>query len=631
MNELDGSTRGRSHRRTLTGVIPRRRWQRALLSGFVVLTVVAIVGGWYAWATLDAYREARASIDDVEALVTAEGSGQRIHPDHLPALNDRLREVQHRLDRLDDRIHSPVLTATARRLPFLGSTVRESEELVDLGIAATDLAVDSSQLANEIYEAYTLTGFSGDVDPNAPTWLSVVQANRDQIDVLLARFDQILVDRDQIDEEELPQRGRNMLARLDPLLNRARMAKDRYAGLLDYYPVVEQALGMDRDGRYLVLLQNSQELRQSGGFPGTYAMVTVRDGRLAEYEFFKIGDLSGEYSKQRSTPTPAPAPIREYLKQEEWLPGDVGWAADFRDVAELLLQMYEITGQPPVQGVVAVGDRSVEAILATIGPVEVTFEGETLTVTSQNVIDTIESYRAGSGERHKEAVKAFGTAMMDRIKASGFDIQSQLIRTISDYADRREIQLYAVDPTLQSEVAELGWDGALEPELGTPTLGMTISNIIGNKASRKIFTTSTIEMEDARQGMTRVTWTITLDHTGDPDGDLRYNGFHRTWLALYLPDGATLTQSSIDPAPASINDDPRAVGYHIELYTGEQKTLRVRFEMPMLQSLILRRQPGANDVAFNMSSSIGDCSLDESFSLWTDYRFDLATCMVGPD
>ena len=607
-----------------------RRWKLIALSALGCVVLLAIASGWYAWTVIGQYRDTRASIDQVRTLLPTEGSGKRLSPSQLPLLHARLLDTQQQLRRLDDRVHVPIVTSAARRLPYLGEKVQASEALIDFGVGVTELAVDSSQLATNVYQAYQSTGLTGEVDPNAPTWLTVVQANRQQIDALLARFDAIRDMRTTIDEQALPQRGRSMLAQIDPMLDRVQRARDQYAGLLDYYPVVEQALGADRDGRYLVLFLNSQELRQSGGFPGTYGIITVREGRLASYEFFSISDLDAAYVEARDEPIPAPAPIRQYLKQQEWLPRDSGWSAEFSDAANLLLTMYAITGEPPIAGVMAVSDRAVEAVLATVGPVTVTFEGAEIEVNDENVINTIEGYRAGGGERHKEAVKAIGTALMDRIKGAGFDVQGEIIRTVRDYADRREIQFYAVSPDLQREVVELGWDGALNPEVGTPTLGMTISNIVGNKASQNVYLSSTLEFDDAARSVTQVTWTIMLEHTGDPDGNLMYNGFHRTWLALYLPSNATEIRSSIEPAPPWLNDDPRANGYHIELLPGESETVQITFTMPTPQNLILRRQAGANDANVEITGRVGNCDIDASFTLWKDFRLSTSTCDVRP-
>ena len=45
------------------------------------------------------------------------------------------------------------------------------------------------------------------------------------------------------------------------------------------------ALGLDSERNYLVLSQNNDELRPSGGYLGTYGWLTIRNGRVTNYNY----------------------------------------------------------------------------------------------------------------------------------------------------------------------------------------------------------------------------------------------------------------------------------------------------------------------------------------------------------
>ena len=45
------------------------------------------------------------------------------------------------------------------------------------------------------------------------------------------------------------------------------------------------ALGLDNPQTYLVLSQNSDELRPSGGFLSTYGWLTISNGRVDNYDY----------------------------------------------------------------------------------------------------------------------------------------------------------------------------------------------------------------------------------------------------------------------------------------------------------------------------------------------------------
>jgi hypothetical protein len=128
-----------------------------------------------------------------------------------------------------------------------------------------------------------------------------------------------------------------------------------------------------------------------------------------------------------------------------------------------------------------------------------------------------------------------------------------------------------------------------------------------------------------------VSWTITLHHGGDPNGDPAYNGYHRSWLALYLPDGATLTDASIPAAPARLYTDARERAWVLDLYPGQSRTLTIEFEMPAAQALLLRRQPGLANVGTHVAARLPSCVFSATFGLARDTRLDLAGCAVVAD
>lgn len=603
---------------------------RGLAIAGALLAVLVLLAGWYVLSLRADYRATRAEIDAIQAMMPPAGSNQQLQISQLPELVSRLATVEAGIRRLDERMHVPVLTTLALHTPWLGERVRALEEFIAFGVNASSLAHDSALLGNDIYAAWQASGFSGPADPNAPTWLGTVQHNRASIDGLLLRFDLLLQERAQLRDDRLPGRATRILATLDPLLIRAETTRDRYVGLLDYYPIVEEVLGAREDGRYLVLLLNSQEIRPIGGFPGTYAIITLRDGRLADYEFHNMLELDGAYLEHRSEVVPSPAPLAEHLKVMQLLPRDTGWEPDFATSAQTLLEMYAVTGEPEIQGVVAVTDRAVRDVLRVLGPLTVTVQGEPVTVNAENVIETIEAYRLGLGEKHKAVVRVIGSALLDRIRNGGFDLQRDTLVSIRESADRREIQLYAVDPDLQAEVVAHGWDGALVPDPAVPTLGITLANVVGNKASHHLDVASEMTFSPQAGGVTRVTWEIAISHTGDPQGDIYYNGFLRTWLAVYLPQDSTLISSSPLPEPAMVNDDPRATAFHLPIDPGKSKRVRVTFDLPPnAQSLYLRRQAGANPLQITLSGGSAVCTIAGQITLERDAVIDLERCRVN--
>lgn len=608
----------------------RRHPFRTLAATLLLLVVASVlVGGWYVWSLERDYRETRAHVDAAK-LAMNPPEGQQFQFSSLPTLMAELDAVEAGLARLQERMDVPVLSGLVRETPYLGERMRAVEDLVAFGLQTTALARDSVLLTQDVYGAYSETGLTGEVDPNAPTWLTVVQANRDLIDDLLLRFDGLLAQRAALDYDNLPQQGKNALNSIDSLLSRAGDVRTEYGGFLDYYPIVEQALAVNRDGRYLVMLNNSNEIRPSGGFPGTYALVSVSDGRLQDYSFHVITEFDVAYAERRPAELPAPAPISTFLLQPQLLPRDAGWSPDFGENAQRWLEMWRIAGFPAVDGVIAVSDQAVQDVFDVLGPITVQIEGESVTITGENIISVIESYRSGPGDLHKDAVRIIGTAMLERIKAAGLGNQREILDNVQASANRREIQIYAVNPQIQEEVVARGWDGALYPQPGVASFGVTIANVIGNKASANIQISANLDLQPQADGTLLVTAELELKNNGDPDGDQFYNGFHRTWLSVWLPPDATLVSSEPASDAPPMADDPRSIGFHVPLLTQETRTVTVQFRLPAgSEQLLLRRQSGANDVRVRLSgtgSGAAACSYEQRYWLDDDAVLDLTAC-----
>jgi hypothetical protein len=605
----------------------RRMRARTLiaLSAGLVLLVLALTVGIYVWQLEAGYNRVKRSADVVQTRIDST-SGSNLSASDLDGLNAELGTLQSDLDDLNGQLHRPVLGALARNTPLISARVNASQQLLEVGIAFTSVAREGTDIALEIRAAFEQTGFSTSNANAGPTWLDVVRARRGQIDDLQARFDAAVIQRQAVDTEHLTGRGKAALSTIDQLIARATGIREDYVSLI---PLLDPALGAQQDAHYFVLLQNAEEIRQSGGFPGTSALITIHDGRLADIQIQSTVLLDKAYLKQRTTSLAAPGPIREYLKQEEWLPHDALWSADFPTAAQDFLTMYDQSGWPPLDGVVALNFSAVQAVLAIIGQYDVTVQGETQTVSADNVIQLIEGFRETN--QHKKVVGQLGRSLIDQLTTTSFATKKQVFEALRDSADRREVQVYMPNPAMQAQAVKRGWDGALDPMPDVPTLGMTISSLAGGKSSTNIFARTQLQVASADPaGVTSLTWTIELQNRGDPDGDQKYNGFHRTWLELYLPEGARMTSSSLAPDPAEVVGDPRAIGYNIGLLPGDDATLTVTVQLPTpAAQLLLRRQSGSNNVKFDVSGQVGACALDKSIFLKQDELLDAIACTIS--
>jgi len=137
-----------------------------------------------------------------------------------------------------------------------------------------------------------------------------------------------------------------------------------------------------RDGNYLILFQNNNELRSSGGFIGSFAEVEVKGGRPGSIDFgTNIYKLDEPFAAQVVVPPPAPL-LR--ITGGRWTLRDSNWAADFPQAAEQILWFYErewgMAGKETrLDGVIALTTTVIEELLRLTDPIEMPAYTTTLT------------------------------------------------------------------------------------------------------------------------------------------------------------------------------------------------------------------------------------------------------------
>src|SRR5699024_5779995 len=128
-------------------------------------------------------------------------------------------------------------------------------------------------------------------------------------------------------------------------------------------------LGGDRPRTYLLVGQNDDEPRATGGFIGTLGLLTLADGRIT------ASDVRSSYLWDRPglAPLPAPEPLQRYMNAGGWYLRDANWWLDFRRTAAQLLLLWEREhgNAEQVDGVIAIDSSALELLLRAVGTVDV--------------------------------------------------------------------------------------------------------------------------------------------------------------------------------------------------------------------------------------------------------------------
>ena len=247
-----------------------------------------------------------------------------------------------------------------------------------------------------------------------------------------------------------------------------------------------ELLGVYSPKTYLILLQNNMELRPTGGFIGSFALVTFSNGRLIDnsvYDvYFADGQLQG-YVRP-------PEPIVEYLGEASWHLRDANWDPDFPTSARRIEWFLDKTLDREVDGVIGVDLEVAETILAALGPV--TLHDFDDTITADNVYEKLQ-YETDSGffpgSRKKSTyLSGFAQALLFALVDRGQDNLLALSQGFLSNFESRDIQIALDNTQAMDAVSVLGWSGEVEDISCTNNCdsiyaGLVEANVGVNKAN----------------------------------------------------------------------------------------------------------------------------------------------------
>lgn len=566
-----------------------------------VILLLAIAGIAYrAYSINTAYAATLSEIDSLQVLSTIDPSS--LTPDQLSASTARLQDLRYQFGRLDAETSLPLGDTLVAALPWAGPRYAAARGLIRIGMLGSDVGLTVTQTGADVLR-------STETDPAhsaASTWLDAVAPHADQLATAISDIQMIHAIRGSIDASVLPERVRARLDQLDRMLDRPELnalaSVDLSAGMA--------ALGESAPATYLVVFQNPAELRPTGGFPGTMALVTFDRGQLAQYQFFDSHELTDAYLQHRQTVVPQPWPIQRFFPQNGFLLHDALWWPDFPRSAQQFMSMYAETGWPPIDGVIAVQPEVASLLVGVTGPFGVDFEGQPFQITADNMYTQINQARvqdvqtADDLQRHKLFLGLIGKNLIDRLKGANKKSLAEAVPQLEAACARRDIQVYAANPAVEAELDRQHCTGRLLPVDGQPMLAVTYANLALSKTSLDMRPRLSLVTESASEGERQVLLDIDLRNGAIADEDPAYHGFQRWWVEVQLPAGSTLLS---DPGPMEDPDAPNGGSYIADLFPDQTGRITVRFSMPDTPALLVRRQPGVRpgDVVVSQSGCAG--------------------------
>ena len=356
-------------------------------------------------------------------------------------------------------------------------------------------------------------------------------------------------------------------------------------------------------GKYLIVFQNNSEMRATGGFIGSFAILEMDNGSFKNYYFdSNIYKRDNEFVKKYNIEPPDKV-LANLIGGNRWSMRDANWYVDYPTSAKQIAWFYEQEGGEPVDGIIAVNASFLAELLTVSGPIEL--PEQNVTITSDNFFDVVQNkvekdYWNDPINRAINEPKSILKEIAPKIikKIVDENKYNQAIDLVNRELKEKQILLYFYDDAKEKIARDNGWAGEVKDTNGD-YLQVNNSNLGGLKSSLKV--NEKIELNTSiNSGGAINTLIVTRTHTGDgywPDGE------NTNYMRILVPNGSELVSAKIDDV-GCINDvivkkEAGKTVFAIFVNTKPRSTriLSISYKLPKSinennYSLMLQKQPG---------------------------------------
>jgi hypothetical protein len=313
------------------------------------------------------------------------------------------------------------------------------------------------------------------------------------------------------------------------------------------FKVLPGFLGADGPRYYFIGMQNSAELRGTGGAMLQFSLLSIADGKphLTKAETVYNVDKDRE---QVDIPLPDDAwYVRDIDDAHRF--GNANWSPDWPLSAKLTSDYAHVSNPdyPKFDGVWAVDPITMQLLMPGVGQ----YHTPAAYITTNRVIYLI-LYKAYASY----PIPGVRRTVLHQIVDGFYDGMlkpkhpTELVKGMSKALSQKHMQVWLADPAEEAFIKHMGWDGALKPAEGADYLNVVQQNVGGNKLN--YFETQTDTVDVRLEGSDSHVSTNVSIRNGvflpQPRWSMGDTGpIHQPMINVYVPQGAQLTGTAVPP------------------------------------------------------------------------------------
>ena len=225
-------------------------------------------------------------------------------------------------------------------------------------------------------------------------------------------------------------------------------------------PIIEHLLD-DEVSQYLLISHSADELRPTGGFVSGLWLLTVNGGKIDKISYYDIVDVD-DMSRISDYPE-VPNLLRMYMGAEIWLLRDVSWGPDIDTTAKAARDMFGISTEREVDGVIGVNQKVLLNIVSSLGELNVS-DGFAEKVSAKEVISYVEERSDTDGRIFADALFRALLNQLNETKSLGQILS--LADSIKRSVDSNDLWVYSFEEEVQSTIERLNLNPILKRNTG---------------------------------------------------------------------------------------------------------------------------------------------------------------------
>jgi hypothetical protein len=403
--------------------------------------------------------------------------------------------------------------------------------------------------------------------------------------------------------------------KIESLKAKVVMGQDLLTKTIPMARILPAISGYPEKSDYLVMFQNNDELRPTGGFLGTYGILEMEYGDIMRFDTHDIYHMDMPIqSKLNIIP---PTPLKLYLNNK-WYMRDANWSPDWETSAQQIEWFYKTENKllPPKNqinkfdgefaGVIGITPKFVTDLLAITGPVEV--EGVQY---DQNNFSKLLEYRVEKGYvqlgvsswQRKEVISEVCKKLKEKLFELPVARWREVVNTIDSNIQSKHIVVYLKDEKIQNMVKAEGWAGDIKNPQGD-YLMVVDANLGAYKTDAVVERAINYNVENTAKGLVA---RVSLNYAHHGGVDWRTTTY-KTYTRIYVPLGSKIikatgfTRGGLDVTENELGKT--VFGGFIAIPPGGMGSLYFEYQLPNdiiskgsdgAYKLLVEKQPG-NDV-----------------------------------